>query len=102
MLLRRAAAPSDRLQWPCTAGPSSQPPTLSSRLSGLINILSQEGEDRPVLAGMGAVAPCTLPGWRVCGVLGRPWLRRRACLVLWPSYLRCLAILGETTVPQAI
>ena len=43
--------------------------------------------DLPVLAGMGAVAPCTFPGWRACGVLGRPWLWRRACLVLWPSYL---------------
>ena len=43
--------------------------------------------DLPVLAGMGAVAFCTSPAWRACGVLGRQWLRRRACLVLWPSYL---------------
>ena len=43
--------------------------------------------DLPVLVGMGAVASCTFPGWRACGGLGRPWLWRRACLGLWPSYL---------------
>ena len=43
--------------------------------------------DLPVSADMGGVAPCTFPGWRACGVLGRLWLWSRACLVLWPSYL---------------
>ena len=43
--------------------------------------------DLPVLVGMGAVASCTFPEWRACGGLGRPWLWRRVCLVLWPSYL---------------
>ena len=43
--------------------------------------------DLPVSVGMGAVVPCTFPERRACGGLGRPWLWRRACLVLWPSYL---------------
>ena len=49
-----------------------------------------------VLAGMGAVAPRTLPGWRVCGVPGRPWPWRRVCLVLWPSYLNWSAGSSQT------
>ena len=43
--------------------------------------------DLPVSVGMEAVAPCTFPEWRACGGLGHPWLWRRVCLVLWPSYL---------------
>ena len=54
--------------------------------------------DLPVLAGMGVVAPCTFPGWRACGVLGWPWLWRRACLVLWPSYLTQKPVLVHARV----
>ena len=56
--------------------------------------------DLPVSAGMGAVAPGTLPVWRVCGVPGRPWSWRRVCLVLWPSYLIVVAagVLGSVAL----
>jgi hypothetical protein len=65
--------------------------------------------DLPVSVGMGAVVPCTFPGRRSCGGLGRLWLWRRACLVLWPSYLISLLPLspppssrsGVPAVPQA-
>ena len=35
---------------------------------------------------------------RPCGVLGWPWLRRRVCLVLWPSYLNETRKINEVEV----